>query len=97
MRLIDIEPYEKDGWILQKTEEGHDCTVIKRTPLCCIPTAKGGEAMTAFEVLDAISSSYGGKQIFFQEKNGMIYDRYKAEYITLEEAVYRMARMVGDD
>lgn len=38
MRLIDIEPYQKDGWILQKTEEGHDCTVIKRTPLHAIPT-----------------------------------------------------------
>ena len=38
MRLIDIEPYQKDGWILQKTEEGKDCTVIKRTPLHAIPT-----------------------------------------------------------
>lgn len=38
MRLIDIEPYQKDGWILQKTEGGHDCTVIKRTPLHAIPT-----------------------------------------------------------
>lgn len=38
MRLIDIEPYEKDGWILQKVEEHKDCTVTKRTPLNCIPT-----------------------------------------------------------
>ena len=55
------------------------------------------ESITPFEVLDIISSSYGGKQIFFQEENGMIYDRYKCEYITLEDAVYRMAKMVGDD
>ena len=54
------------------------------------------ESITPFEVLDIISSSYGGKQIFFQEENGMIYDRYKCEYITLEDAVYRMAKMVGD-
>ena len=55
------------------------------------------ESITPFEVLDIISSFYGGKQIFFQEENGMIYDRYKCEYITLEDAVYRMAKMVGDD
>ena len=55
------------------------------------------ESLTPFDVLEIISSSYGGKQIFFQEKNGMIYDRYKGEYITLEDAVYKMAKMVGDD
>ena len=53
--------------------------------------------LTPFDVLYIISCSYAGKQIFFQEKNGMIYDRYNQEYITLEEAVYRMAKLVGDD
>ena len=55
------------------------------------------DELTPFDVLDIISSSYGGKQIFFQQKNGMIYDRYEGDYVTLEEAVYRMARRVGDD
>ena len=53
--------------------------------------------LTPFDVLEIISSSYGGKQIFFQQDNGMIYDRYEGDYVTLEEAVYRMARRVGDD
>lgn len=53
--------------------------------------------MTPFDVLDAISCAYDGKQIFFQQENGMIYDRYEAEYVTLEEAVYRMARRVSCD
>ena len=53
--------------------------------------------LTPFDVLEIISSSYAGKQIFFQEKNGMIYDRYNGEHITLEEAVDRMAKLVGDD
>ena len=53
--------------------------------------------LTPFDVLYIISCSYAGKQIFFQEKNGMIYDRYNQEYITLEEAVDRMAKLVGDD
>lgn len=55
------------------------------------------DELTPFDVLDIISSSYAGKQIFFQQNNGMIYDRYEADYVTLEEAVYRMAERVGDD
>ena len=55
------------------------------------------ESMTPFEVLERISSSYGGKQIFFQQKNGTIYDRYEAEYITLEEAVDRMAARLSSE
>ena len=58
---------------------------------------KAQQSMTGFEVLDEISSAYGGKQIFFLQDNGLIYDRYEAEYITLEEAVSRMAQRVGDD
>jgi hypothetical protein len=55
------------------------------------------EELTAFEVLDIISSSYAGKQIFFLEPSGVVYDRYEGEYVTLEEAVYRMAKRVGWD
>lgn len=38
-RYIDIEPYEKEGWYLQKT---YYCTYgagVKTTPLISIPTA----------------------------------------------------------
>ncbi len=53
--------------------------------------------LTPFDVLEIISSAYGGKQIFFQNKDGSIYDRYSNEYITFEEAVRRMAERVGDN
>lgn len=53
--------------------------------------------LTPFDVLEIISSSYAGKQIFFQEKSGIIYDRYNSDHITLEESVHRMAKLVGDD
>ena len=53
--------------------------------------------MTPFDVLFEISTAYGGKQIFFDQGNGTIYDRYNGEYISLEEAVSRMADRVGDD
>ena len=53
--------------------------------------------LTPFDVLDIISSSYYGKQMIFLQDNGLIYDRYKCEYITFDEAVSRMAKLVGDD
>lgn len=58
---------------------------------------KKKEELTAFEVLDIISSAYAGKQIFFLEPSGVVYDRYEGEYVTLEDAVYRMAERVGWD
>ena len=39
-RYIDIEPYEKDGWYLQKRYHNSNCEVIKTTPLILIPTAE---------------------------------------------------------
>lgn len=38
-RYIDIEPYEKDGWYLQKSYHNPYCNVIKTTPLSLVPTA----------------------------------------------------------
>ena len=53
--------------------------------------------MTAFEVLDEISSAYAGKQIYFLQDNGLVYGRSESKYMTLEEAVANMAERVGDD
>ena len=53
--------------------------------------------MTAFEVLNEISSAYAGKQIYFLQENGLVYGRYECEYMTLEEAVGNMAERLGDD
>ena len=39
-RYIDIEPYEKDGWYLQKRYHNSYGEVIKTTPLISIPTAE---------------------------------------------------------
>lgn len=70
---------------------------LKEDALALLREENNKEKLTPFDVLEIISSAYGGKQIFFQQNNGTIYDRYKGDYVTLEEAVYRMARMVGDD
>lgn len=51
----------------------------------------------AWDVFEAITSAYGGKQIFFREKNGTVYDRYNSEYITFDEAMNRFCRLVGDE
>ena len=50
-----------------------------------------------WDVFETITSAYGGKQIFFKENNGIIYDRYKGEYITFEEAIIRFCKLIGDD
>ena len=39
-RYIDIEPYEKDGWYLQKRYHNKYCEVVKTTPLGSVPTAE---------------------------------------------------------
>lgn len=39
-RYIDIEPYEKDGWYLQKRYHNSYGEAIKTTPLNCVPTAE---------------------------------------------------------
>ena len=53
--------------------------------------------MTQFDVLDQISSSYWGKRMYFLQDNGMVYDRYNADYITLEMAVQRFAKMISEE
>lgn len=50
--------------------------------------------MTPFDVLDQISARYWGKQMYFLQNNGMVYDRYNGDYVTLEEAVERFAKMI---
>ena len=39
-RYIDIEPYEKDGWYLQKRYHNSYGEVIKTAPLVSVPTAE---------------------------------------------------------
>lgn len=53
--------------------------------------------ITAFEILDEISSAWAGKQIYFLQENGLVYGRYECQYMTLEEAVTCMAKRVADD
>ena len=51
-----------------------------------------------FEVLNLISSAEFGKQRFFKESNGMIYDRLKNEYLlNVDAALDRYCREVGDE
>lgn len=51
-------------------------------------------ALAAFEVLDRLSAARYGKQAFFMQDNGMVYDRFVCDYITLEKAIDRMAKIL---
>lgn len=48
-RYIDIEPYEKDGWYLQKRYHNSYGEAIKTTPLVSVPTA---DAELTFEQVE---------------------------------------------
>ena len=49
------------------------------------------EILDGFDVLDAISSANYGKQRFFPQENGRIYDRDRCDYISFDEAVNRFS------
>lgn len=55
------------------------------------------QELTAFDVLDIISSAYAGKQMFFLQDDGMIYSRFDGCYMTFEQAVDFMAHLVGEE
>lgn len=53
--------------------------------------------MTPFDVLYEISCRYLCKQMYFLQDNGMVYDRYNGDYVTLQTAVERFAKMIAEE
>ena len=53
--------------------------------------------MTAFEVLEILSTAYSGKQVYFIQDNGLVYGRYESKYMTLNEAVDSFERYIIKD
>ena len=52
----------------------------------------------AFDVFNIITSAEYGKQRFFKEKNGLIYDRAKSEYLEdFNAALSRYVKEVSGD
>lgn len=47
--------------------------------------------MTAFDVLEMISTAYFCKQMYFLEDDGSVYSRYYGKHMSLEEAVEEFA------
>lgn len=52
------------------------------------------DELTPFDVLNTISSAWYGKQVYFLESDGRIYDRINSELITFEEAVDRFEKQL---
>lgn len=55
---------------------------------------KRNAEVTPFEVLDRLSAARYGQQAFSMQDNGLVYDRFVCDYITLEKAIDRMARIL---
>lgn len=51
---------------------------------------------TPFEVLETISTAYYGKQMYFLQDDGFIYDRVYGKYISLEEAIDEFASKLAE-
>ena len=49
-----------------------------------------------FDVLDQLTIAYYGKQMYFLEPDGRIYDMQKDEYIDVDEAVRRLANAIWE-
>ena len=45
------------------------------------------ESITAFDVLDRLSAAYFGKQMFFMQDDGYVYNRDDGGYYDLEHAI----------
>ena len=58
---------------------------------------KYNDGYSPMDVLCELSSAYYGKQMFFQQDDGTVYDRNTDEYISFDEAVSRMAKILSDD
>ena len=73
-RYIDIEPYEKDGWYLQKQYHNSYGEVIKTTPLVSVPTAE------AVPKEDYMALRIASQKVFdsFRKRLGEIEERLNA-------------------
>lgn len=58
---------------------------------------KRNAEISPFEVLERLSTAHYGKQMFFLQNTGVVYDRYKGEYITLNTAIDRMAHILYEE
>ena len=50
---------------------------------------------SAWDVFETITTAFDGKQTFFRQDSGTVYDRYSGDYCTFDEAVQRFARRVA--
>ncbi len=55
------------------------------------------DTMTPFDVLDTLGAAWAGKQCFFEQEDGRIYDRFECDYIDFDTAVNRMSKRLWED
>lgn len=54
------------------------------------------EIKTAWEMFEIITSTHGGKQMYFKQGNGTVYSRCSHSYMTESDALDEFLRMIGD-
>ena len=97
MRLIDADAMFKDLQCEDEVDKARAFVILARQPT--VWTEKARKGLTAFDVLNIISGAEYGKQRFFLESNGMVFDRRHGDYLSdWEDALDRYAReMEGEE
>ncbi len=97
MRLIDADRMFKALQCEGEVDKAKAFVLLARQPT--VWTEKAAKGLTAFDVLNIISSVEYGKQRFFLEENGTVFDRRRRDYLPgFEDALDRfVAEMEGED
>ena len=101
-----LSELEKGHWIdMSCIDNTATSTTCARSYITIDPTVisinatdnRYNDGYSPIDVLVELSSAYYGKQMFFQQDDGTVYDRNTDEYISFDEAVSRMAKILSDD
>ena len=93
MRLIDADA------LFEQMKRRKEFVGRPSDPVCLVEDAPtiDAEQVSVFKVLERISTAYWGKQMFFMQDSGTVYDRYHGEYVTLEQAIERFVQYIAED
>ena len=96
MRLIDANGMFKDLQCEDEVDKARAFVILARQPT--VFTEKAAKGLTAFDVLNIISSVEYGKQRFFLEGSGVVFDRRHGDYLPgFEDALDRFLSELEDE
>lgn len=100
MRLIDADALLKKKDIITIWHDGNRASVVGivyEDDIEEAPTVDAVPKQELFDLFDRITTAWNGKQRFFPQEDGTIYDRNMCDYIkSFEDAVNRFCNELSD-